>query len=145
MSENQSVGYPASDKTSDPSTSRKLAEWITMILSAMIVLAVAGYLVYGITQPDEPFVASQVRVLKDQARRQGQAWIVPVEVHNRGSQTLRRLLVDITWPGDARPPESRRLQIDYLGERATHTSYLYLPTDPAGLTFDAHPISYQID
>src|SRR5690606_6211584 len=57
MSENQSVGYPASDKTSDPSTSRKLAEWITMILSAMIVLAVAGYLVYGITQPDEPFVA----------------------------------------------------------------------------------------
>lgn len=137
----------SSDPTRDErSTGRKLAEWVTMGVSAVLVLGVAGCLLYQALRTEPPFVPARVRVLSDQARESDGRYIVPVEVSNGGVRTLKEIKVKVTYrPAQGGGEETGDFVIDYLGGRATQKVYLYFEKHPRELKVEASPFQYQLE
>lgn len=124
---------------------RKLAEWITLSASILIVVLVAAYLIYDSTRSQEPAVPIEVRVQTAQAREQDGRYIVPIEIRNHGDRTVNALKIQVTWTTPNGQTTESDLTIDYLGERASETAYLYLDHPPDQLKPSARPVSYQLD
>ena len=124
---------------------RKLAEWITLSASILIVALVAAYLIYDSTRPQQPSVPIEVRVQTAQAREEGGRYIVPVEVRNHGDRTVNALKIQVTWITPNGQPTESDFTIDYLGERASKTAYLHLDHPPDQLKLTARPFTYQLD
>ena len=128
-----------------PSGGRKLAEWVTMGLSVVLVLGTVGYLVYLGLRGDPPLVPVQITVLADQSREKAGRYVVPVEVRNQGQRTLKNLKVRLSQRTAGGREEAGDLTIDYLGERATATVYVYLNKDPREQPLEVEPSNYQLE
>ena len=124
---------------------RKLAEWITLSASILIVALVAAYLIYDSTRPQPPAVPIEVRVQTREAREQSGRYIVPVEIRNHGDRTVNALKIQVTQITPAGQTTETDFTIDYLGERASETAYLYVDHPPDNLKITARPLSYQLD
>jgi uncharacterized protein (TIGR02588 family) len=124
---------------------RKVAERVTLGISGAIVLGVAGFLVFEMVRADGPFVAADVRPLVDQARHAHGRYILPVEVRNRGGRTLQDFRGEVTYRVPDGTAERREFRIDFLGEHATQTVYVYSAHDPRGLRVDAQPLDYRVE
>ena len=132
------------ENTRQQSPARKLAEWVTMGISMLLILGLAGYLVFQGFQPAPPYIPAEVRALMQQVRQDGERYILPVEVANRGNRTLRDLKVEVTYLG----PEGKETQdflIDYLGERSQQNLFFYFDRHPAELQVETQPVSYRLD
>ena len=126
-------------------TRRKVAEWVTLCASILLIASVAGYLVYDLLRPQRPTVPVEVRVLTDQARAEGDLYVVPMEVHNRGSRTLSDLKVLVNWQSRGGGETKRQdVTIQYLGEGASTKAYLYFDQHPRELHINAQPFGYQL-
>jgi uncharacterized protein (TIGR02588 family) len=150
MSErNPSAGRVTSRDGHEPASragaGRKLAEWVTLGTSALLVLGVAGYLAYHATRQHEPHIAVDVRPLLDQVRHKEGQYILPVECRNLGDRTLQDFRGEVTYRGSDGSTERREFRIDYLGERATQTVYVYSERDPKGLEVRAQPLDYRLE
>ncbi|HTE20375.1 MAG TPA: hypothetical protein VK689_18580, partial [Armatimonadota bacterium] len=66
-----------------PSPARTLAEWVSLGISILLIVALAGYLLRAAARGDDPYVPTEVRPLLDQARQVGGAFILPVEIANQ--------------------------------------------------------------
>lgn len=99
------------------STPRRAAEWLTLSLSALLILAVVVFLVREATQGAEPYVTVELSVLRQDAR----SGIVPVEVFNPGEVALMDVVVRIE-AGEGRGHE---VTLDYLGEQERQKIYVY--------------------
>jgi uncharacterized protein (TIGR02588 family) len=124
---------------------RKLAEWVTLSLSALTVAGVAAFLVYEALRGDPPLVPVHVRVLADQAQRAAGRYVVPVEVRNDGRQTLKDLKVQVRYRSPDGKPQTNDFLIDYLGEGTRQKVYLYFDRHPSELQVEAEPLAYQIE
>lgn len=135
----------ANDQQKRP-TGRKLAEWVTLGLSVLLVLAIAGLLVYGGMKEHPPAVPVEVRVLAAQAQEVSGRYVVPVEVRNLGRRTLKDLTVrvDSTAPDGTNAPAGD-VTIDYLAARAVQKIYLYFERHPRDLRIDVRPFSYRLE
>ena len=128
-----------------PSGPRKLAEWVSLGVSALLILALATYLVLQARRGNDPYVPAEARPLLDQVRQVGTMFILPVEITNGGRRTLRALKVEVTHQGPDGKDESQELDLDYLGERSTQKVYLYFDRHPRDLKVEAKPLHYQVD
>ncbi len=124
---------------------RKLAEWVTMGLSALLVLSVAGYLAYEAVRDNSSFVPVKVRVLAAQAQPTEGHFLVPIEVRNAGQRTLSNLRLRLTYRSADASEHAEDLSVDYLGERASQTIYLYLDRDPQQFPIVVRPVAYQLE
>jgi len=125
---------------------RKLAEWITLGASIVIVLAVAGYLFVEAIREHPPVVPFEMRVLTAEARATADGFVVPLVVTNRGEQTVKELNIRVTTnAGGGDQEDTRDITIDYLGEKASERVYLIFGRDPAALQPQARPVSYQLE
>lgn len=138
------MSNPPADKRGRPA-GRKLAEWVTLTLSALLVLGVAAYLVYEALRETAPFASVEVQVRTERAQQKGGRYIVPVEVRNGGRQTLKDLKLEVTYRWADGAAERGDVLIDYLGERSSHTVYLYFDRAPEDLQVTATPFAYQLD
>lgn len=122
---------------------RRIAEWVTLGLSILIVTVLAAYLVYHAVREDSRFVPVEIRPLLDQARSEGGRYILPVEIQNNGRRTLVDFTAEITYGGGGAGKQQRQeIKIDFLAERARATRYLYFDADPRGLGVKATPLHY---
>ena len=124
---------------------RKLAEWVTMGVSVVLVLGTAGYLVYLGLRADPPLVPVEVNVMIDRAENKDGRYVVPIEVRNRGRRTVKNLEVRLTQLSADGRQVSSEITIDYLGEGATAKAYVYLNRDPRVARPEAEPFSYQLE
>jgi uncharacterized protein (TIGR02588 family) len=129
---------------------RRLAEWVSLGVSVVLIVAVSGYLVYDGVRSRSPFVPVEVRIELDRSQQRAGRHIVPVSVKNLGEHTLRDLRVTVAHRprngGDARgEKQSQDFDIDYLGERAEQRIFIYLDEDPATLTIEARATQYRLD
>ncbi len=129
----------------DRHTGRKLAEWLTLGLSATLVLGVAAFLLYSALQDHPRFVPLEVRVLIEDARESGGHFIVPVEVRNLGRRSLKEITVRFSHASADGTQESGDFVVDHLGEGASHQAYLYLDQDPRAAKPDATASDYQLE
>lgn len=127
-------------------TGRKLAEWLTLGLSIVLVLGVATFLLYSALQDHPPFVPLEVRVRTDAAREtdDGQ-FVVPVEVRNLGRRSLKSITIHFTHASADGSTESGDFLIDHLGEGATHEAYLLLDQPPSVAKPEAEASDYQLE
>src|SRR5688572_24234723 len=106
---------------------RLVAEWVTMGISAVIILGVAGFLVWKGLNEESVFVPAEVKVRLDQAVERGGKFVVPVAVENLGRRTLKDFKVRLSYKAvsGSGERESEDLVVDFLGERATEVLYVY--------------------
>ncbi|MDQ3623420.1 MAG: hypothetical protein M3463_13170 [Verrucomicrobiota bacterium] len=143
---------PAKEKRGDEkrrgggrSVKRKLAEWVSLGISAFIVLSLAGYLVYEAAQPNDPRVPIEVHPLLEEAREESGRHILPVRISNRGQRTVRDLKIELVTRQGEEEPLTLDITIDYLGERSEHTVYFYLDAAPRSLELETRPASYALE
>jgi uncharacterized protein (TIGR02588 family) len=92
----------------------RLAEWVSLGASALLIAAAAGFLVFEGLQPESPQVFAEARPLLKEVRADGGRYVLPVEVINPGKQTLRDLKVGLSYPGEDGRTGERATPIDYL-------------------------------
>jgi uncharacterized protein (TIGR02588 family) len=137
---------PAASPRSPRARHRRLAEWVSLGVSVLLIAALAGYLIFEGFRSRSPFVPVEVRIELDQAQRSAGRFILPVTVRNLGNHTLRdvRVVIEHGSPAD---PEKRGqdFDIDYLGERSEQRLFLYLDEDPKSLSIGARAAQYRLD
>jgi uncharacterized protein (TIGR02588 family) len=141
---NDSQKAKDSDSRGERPAGRRLAEWFTLGISTLLVVAVAGILAYEAMRGDSPFVPISVEVMKDEAVKVGQQYVVPVQVQNRGAKTVRDLTLRVKQNG-GREQDGHELRIDYLGEGAEQRVYVYLQSDPREEKLEVRAVAYQVD
>jgi uncharacterized protein (TIGR02588 family) len=128
------------------STGRTVAEWVSLGLSALLILGLAGFLLFEATRPSSPHVFPVIQPLPDNSRSDGSLHTLPVEVRNTGSKTLRDLRLVLSYKGAGGNTEESDLEIGYLGESSSTTVYFYLGEDPRGVKdLKVRPEHYRVE
>lgn len=128
------------------SLERRLAEWISLAVSVLLILGTAAYLAYHGVVSEEPFVPVTANPQFDEVRQLGDRYILPVKIENAGAQTLRDLKVEVEYhPPQAAEPQRQDFLIDYLSEKAEQTIYVYFEHDPKTLKVKASPVHYRLE
>jgi len=126
------------------STGRKLAEWVTLLISSVLVFGLAGFLLIQALQPHSKFVMMRATPRFENTEKQGRQYFLPIEVENRGRRTVREVNIEVKWKEQGKP-QSRDVPIDYLGERSRQTIILIFDSDPKLLRVEAVPTYYRLD
>lgn len=125
---------------------RKLAEWVSLGVSAALIASLAAFLVYETAKGNGEYNVAQTVPQMDAVQQVGAVFILPVEVKNSGERTLRDLDVELTYtPSGEREPQSAVATIDYLGQRARQKIYFYLDHDPRQMQVQVRPLHYRLD
>jgi uncharacterized protein (TIGR02588 family) len=96
-------------------SARKLAEWVSLGISAVLILGLAGFLLVEAFRANEPFVPVEVQAKADETRQLNGRFILPVQITNHGEQTLRDLKIELSFTSPDGEPDKTDLLIDYLG------------------------------
>jgi uncharacterized protein (TIGR02588 family) len=104
-------------------------EWLLGVASALLVLALAGYLVHEATGPAGTLPDLAV-VLADEPAPQDQ---VRFMVTNHGGRTAQSVTVSLTLDRDGAPAMRRSLTIDYVPAHSQATGGFILPPGARGL------------
>ena len=128
-----------------PHGPRQFAEWVTFGVSALVVVALAGYLVYDGLREDGPAVPIEVTVQLEQAAPAGERFVVPIEVRNAGRRTLTNVKVEVTQTGAAGSPLTSSFDIDYLPKSSRETLYLYIDAHPRTAKLAARATEYRLE
>ena len=126
-------------------SNRKLAEWVSLIISALLILGVASVLIYNALKPNAEVVNVTVVAEMEKVQRTGERFVLPVRVENRGDRTVRELTVEVSFQPKDAEPQTAEMTIDYLAESAHSVVYFYFEEDPKGLQIDVRPTSYRLD
>jgi uncharacterized protein (TIGR02588 family) len=124
---------------------RKLAEWVSLGISILLIVGTAGYLIYQMFLPRSPYLRLTVKPLIAEVRQQGKQYILPVEVSNNGRRTIRELTVEVKQETPEGQQSTREIKIDYLGEKSRQKAYLTLEQDPRSMKIEAAPSYYLLD
>ena len=126
------------------SAKRKLAEWVSLGVSIVLIAGIAGMLLFEALRANSPFIPAEAVLQLDQVRQQNGRYILPIEVKNEGHHTLRDVRIEIAY--DVAGEQLRQdFTIDYLGEQSQQTIYVYLDHDPSGLRVEAKPVQYRLE
>ena len=127
-------------KTNDPG--RAVAEWTSLGISSVILLALIGTLTYlQFTSGEQPAVI-EARPRLEALRRDGGVFYLPVEISNTGGATAQDVRVVISVPTDQGQPESAELMIDFLARGATQQGTAVFHSDPRLRPLQVDVISY---
>jgi uncharacterized protein (TIGR02588 family) len=123
---------------------RKAAEWVTLGCSSLLILVLAGFLLWSALQPHPPFVPATARPLWELVEQKDKKYFLPIQIQNRGRQTLRELNIEVSFQQDGKA-ESRDVLVDYLGEGSRQTIFVVFDADPKTLNVKAAPTFYRLD
>ena len=109
-----------------PTTS--VSEWIVAALSAALVLALLGFLVYeGVRSPMTP---PDVTVEVDSIHKAGPGYLVLFRARNIGHTTAGAVVVEGELEADSGVVERSETTIDYVPARGEQRGGLYFSRDP---------------
>ena len=120
---------------------RKLAEWITLVTSIVVILSLVVYLVHDLLSPASPYVEILARPAYAEVSRAGSRYVLPIDIESRADRAVARVNVRIAQAG-AQPDD---VEIQYLGKRSTVRIYRYLDQDPRTLKIEIAPTHYVFD
>jgi uncharacterized protein (TIGR02588 family) len=123
---------------------RRFAEWLSFGVSLALVLAVVFYLLWRMRVPVTDTVLTQVAPQLDRVSEQHGRFVLPIQVKNPGSRTVRDLQLRVEYREQGEP-RSLDVSIDYVGQSAEQLVYVYFSEDPRSLSVHAEAISYLVD
>ena len=109
-----------------PTTS--ISEWIVAIVSAALVLALLGYLIYDGTR--SPRTPPDVTVEVDSIQKAGSGYLVLFRARNNGRITAAEVVVEGELEPESGKVERSETTIDYVPARGEQRGGLYFRTDP---------------
>jgi|GEM_PF-4680592 uncharacterized protein (TIGR02588 family) len=124
--------------------SRKLAEWITLVISAVVFLSVVFFLVLDLSETPSEYLEITATPLFSQIKKQGKLYILPLEVRNSGIQTLTAVKVRVSF-GAKDQSAQEDIEIQYLPRQSAQKVYLNFERDPRLLDLKAKPVYYYFD
>jgi uncharacterized protein (TIGR02588 family) len=127
------------------SAGRKIAEWVSLSISGLIILVLSGYLLFEAFQGNDPVITVDAEARLSEVAEAGKRFILPVRISNRSKQTLLDLKVELRYEPPGSSPETTDLLIDYLGEQSQQTVYFYFDQHPSGLKVEARAASYRLE
>lgn len=115
-------------------------EWVAAVVSALIVLGAAGFLVHeGLTEPGTP---PRVTLTVDSVVAAGGGFLVEFQARNDGGRTAGGLTVE----GEVRAggeTETSEVTIDYLPAEGVQRGGLYFTLDPRSGELRLRPRGYK--
>jgi uncharacterized protein (TIGR02588 family) len=108
---------------------RKLAEWITLAVSTVTILALVAYLLFEFAAPASPFVELVATPLFSDAQKVGESFVLPIDIENRGRRTVALATFRITIAG-ANGEEYEHIELQYLARTSKQRIYKYLAREP---------------
>jgi len=119
---------------------RKSAEVISFVISSLIILAIFTYLAFDyVRSGDSEFLDISIAVHRENIRKVGDHYLVPVELRNKGFKTpaLTVFSIDVD-------EEERIIQVDYLSKQSSKTIYIAYKDDPSGKDLKVQLQNYQL-
>lgn len=102
--------------------------WAVRLFSLVLLALLVGVLVKEATAPTRPITFETV-AKTDEIRRDGETWLVPIEVTNRGTRTAQ--MVHLVASNGA---EERPIEILMIGENKSMTFVLGFASPPGKIT-----------
>lgn len=110
---------------------RSLVEWITLGISIIILLVVAGLIVYQArTSEDRPTVI-EVAPQFEELRQAQDHFYLPVSIRNSGSETAAGVVVQLRLDGESGESETASLTVDFLAGGATVEGVVVFRREPS--------------
>jgi uncharacterized protein (TIGR02588 family) len=123
----------------------RIAEWVSLIVSALLVGSVAVFLVVQALRPRSPFLDVEAELLVDRAEARGDSFVAPLQVTNHGDRALTRIVVSIREEGQADAGSAREVELTYVGGGASRIAYVVFEDDPRGRAFVARSQHYDLE
>lgn len=118
---------------------------VTTALSILLIALLAGAILYeGYGDRGDNPARITVDVLVDEAEQRGAEWYVPIVIRNLGDDTVEELVIAIEVTRGEEIVLESDTTIALLGESSEASAMLVLDEDPAGLTIEALPETFQV-
>jgi len=115
-------------------------------VSALIVGAIAVFLVVQALGDRSPLVAVEARLVVERSEARGSTWVTPLEVRVIGHRTLGRVVVAIRAADAAPDLPPRLIELTYLGPDDVRTAYVIFDRDPRTLgALRVEPLLYELE
>jgi uncharacterized protein (TIGR02588 family) len=115
----------------EQSKERTAAEWITLGVSVLIVLALAGLVIYQeLARGTEPPVI-EVMPRLGETRHEGDAYYVPIDVTNKGETTAEDIEVQLSLEAGEGQPEVAAFTLKFLAGAETESQTVVFQNDPS--------------
>ena len=135
-------GKEQTRSTSDPH--RAAVEWGTLLVSAALLLVLAGTLTYAHFSGGEQAPLIEARAETGSVRREGESWHLPIRVSNRGRTGAREIQLRVAPTGSS-AGDPIDLLLDVLPAGGSQTVIAVLRADPSRTPVEARVVSYQTD
>ena len=107
------------------------AEWVTLGASVLIVLALAGLVLYQqFTQGTKP-PTIQIEPKLNEMRQEGDAYYLPVEVTNTGEKTAESIEVQFSLDPGEGEPEAAAFSVQFLAGGESENQTIVFQSDPS--------------
>ncbi len=110
---------------------RSAAEWTTLAISVSLIVALVALVTYvSISGGSEPPIV-EAKPLLEEIRHEGQSYVLPVAVTNRGGRTAQEVLIQAELAGSDGSSQQREFTLDFLAGGETREGTVVFATDPA--------------
>ena len=115
-------------------------EWSVFALSAVLILAVIGYLAYesttiGTAPPD-------IHLQIGPAEARSGYFAVPIEATNKGDQTAEGVHIEVVLKSGGKE-EKGDFEIQFLPRRGSREAWVTFQSDPRNGTLEARVLGYE--
>ena len=109
---------------------RTTAELITLGVSILIVLALAGLVVFqAITQGTMP-PQIEIEPITAEVKQVGESYYLPISVSNRGDKSVEAVEVEVELRVEGQEPETVGFTVPFLAGMETDTNVVIFSEDP---------------
>lgn len=113
----------------------RLAEWVSLGLSTLLIATVVVYLAFGISREGDEYVDIKVEIATGKARESAGKTILPVLITNESNRPAKNVKIKA---GEV------EVDIDYLPAKAVEHVYLVLPKGDSSQV-KAEALSYEVE
>ena len=115
-------------------------EWVVGVVSALLVLGAAGFMMYeGFTAPESP---PRITLQVDTVIEAEHGYVVEFRASNEGYSTAAGLLVQGELKSDTGTVETSEATIDYVPSQSHRSGGLFFSEDPRRYTLELRPKGY---
>lgn len=118
-------------------------EWIVFSVSFVLVIGLVAYLVWNeITADASP--PSIVVELGDM-RQQGDSYLIPVKVINKGGQAAKAVAVEVVLVQAGQDLETAQLDVDFVPRSSNRSGWVTFTENPAEADeIQTHVLGYEV-
>ncbi|HEX8599466.1 MAG TPA: hypothetical protein VF952_13225 [Chloroflexia bacterium] len=110
---------------------RTTAEWVSLLVSLAIVLALVGGLIYQVFARGSRPPIIEVKPLMEEVRQEGDSYYLSLDITNNGDRTAENVEVMLSLDTGQGDPETMQFQVQFLDGGETENQTVIFQNNPA--------------